>query len=196
MDRERFARQRDFILEIDKEKGVLRQTHLAGHGRREDDAEHAWHMTVMAYLLREYANEDVDIARVMIMTLTHDLVEIYAGDTYAYDAAGKATAHEREAAAADRLYALLPDDQARDLRAIWDEFEAGDTPEARFAHAMDNVQPMLLNDSNEGGDWREHGVSYAGPAARNADTRRGSEVLADYVEGRLRANVEAGNLKP
>lgn len=195
MDEDRLARQLDFILEVDKEKLVQRQTHLSNHGRREDDAEHAWHMTLMCYLLREYANEDFDLARAMVMTLTHDLVEVYAGDTYAYDPA-RATAHEREAAAADRLYALLPADQAADLRAIWDEFEAGETPEARFAHAMDNVQPMLLNDSNDGGDWREHGVSYAGPAARNAVTRKGSTVLADYVEERLRANVEAGNLRP
>ena len=196
MDRERFARQRDFILEIDKEKGVLRQTHLAGHGRREDDAEHAWHMTVMAYLLREYANEDVDIARVMIMTLTHDLVEIYAGDTYAYDLAGKATEHAREEAAADKLYGRLPADQAADLRAIWEEFEANQTPEARFAHAMDNVQPMLLNDSNGGQDWKAHGAHRAAPASRNATTRLGARELADYIDERLDANVAEGNLMP
>lgn len=196
MDEERFARQRAFILEIDKEKLVTRQTHLSGHGRAEDDAEHAWHMTVMAYLLREYANEPFDLARTMVMTLTHDLVEIYAGDTYAYDVAGQEHAEDRERAAAERLYCLLPADQASDLRAIWEEFEANETPEAHWAHAMDNVQPMLLNDSNEGGDWKTHGVHRSGPASRNAVTRLGSSELADYVDSRLDANVAAGNLKP
>lgn len=196
MDTERFARQRDFILEIDKEKLVQRQTHLTNHGRREDDAEHAWHMSVMAYLLKEYANEPFDLARTMIMTLTHDLVEIYAGDTYAYDAKGQATAENREREAAHELYGRLPEDQARELMAIWEEFEANETPEAHFAHAMDNLQPMMLNDSNDGGDWKLHGVHYAGPAGRNKVTRLGSEELADYVDTRLAAQVEAGNLLP
>jgi putative hydrolase of HD superfamily len=196
MDRDRFARQRDFILEIDKEKNVLRQTHLTNHGRRENDAEHAWHMTVTAYLLREYANEDVDIAHVMIMTLTHDLVEIYAGDTYAYDTAGKSDEHDREELAADKLFGRLPEDQAADLRAIWEEFEANQTPEARFAHAMDSVQPMMLNDSNGGQDWKAHGVHRAGPGGRNEVTRLGSTELADYIDERLDANVAEGNLMP
>lgn len=196
MDQQRFQKQRDFILEIDKEKLVQRQTHLTNQGRREDDAEHAWHMTVMAYLLREYANEPFDLARTMVMTLTHDLVEIYAGDTYAYDQQGQADAEERERSAAARLYARLPEDQARDLRAIWEEFEANSTPEAHFAHAMDNLQPMLLNDSNDGGDWKLHGVRHAGPAGRNAVTRLGSTELADYVDQRLDAQVKEGNLLP
>lgn len=196
MDSERFARQRAFILEIDKEKRVLRQTHLTEHGRAEDDAEHAWHMTVMAYLLREYANEPFDLARTMVMTLTHDLVEIYAGDTYAYDTVGQASAEDREREAAERLYGLLPEDQAQELRDIWEEFEANETAEAHWAHAMDNVQPMMLNDSNKGGDWKAHGVHRAGPASRNAVTRLGSTELADYVDARLDANVEEGNLLP
>ncbi len=196
MDPERFSRQLDFSLAIDKEKNVERQTHLSDHGRAENDAEHAWHMSVMAYLLREYSNQEIDIARTMIMTLTHDLVEIYAGDTYAYDTKGLESAGVRERAAADRLYGLLPDDQAAELRAIWDEFEANETPEAHFAHAMDNLQPMMLNDSNDGGDWRTHGVSRSGPAGRNAVTRLGSEELWAYVESRLDANVAAGNLRP
>lgn len=196
MDSERFARQRDFILEIDKEKLVLRQTHLTNQGRRENDAEHAWHMSVMAYLLREYANEPFDLARTMIMTLTHDLVEVYAGDTYSYDEAGQATAEKREREAAHKLYAMLPDDQAADLLAIWEEFEANETPEAHFAHAMDNLQPMLLNDANDGGDWKLHGVRRAGPASRNELTRQGSEELADYVDERLDAQVAEGNLLP
>ena len=164
MNRERLEQQLAFALEIDKEKQVLRQTHLSGHGRRENDAEHAWHMTVMAYLLQEYANEPIDIARTMIMTLTHDLVEIYAGDTYAYDTEAQLTAHAREVEAADRLFGLLPPDQAAHLRAIWEEFEARETPEARFARAMDSVQPMMLNDSNDGEDWKARGIAQRGDA--------------------------------
>lgn len=196
MDRERLAQQLAFALEIDKEKNVRRQTHLSGHGRRENDAEHAWHMSVMAYLLREYANEPVDIARTMIMTLTHDLVEIYAGDTYAYDTEGQATAQEREAAAADRLFCLLPYDQAEEMRGIWEEFEANETPEARFAHAMDSVQPMMLNDANDGEDWKTRGVARSMPASRNAVTRLGSAYLADYIDDVLNKHVERGNLLP
>lgn len=196
MDRERFERQRDFILEIDREKEVLRQTHITGYVRREDDAEHAWHMAVMAYLLGEYANEPVDIARTMIMCLVHDVVEIDAGDSYAYDSAAQATHVEREARAAERIFGLLPDDQAADLRALWEEFEADETPEARFARAMDNVQPLMLNDSNGGRDWVAHDVSIHETRGRNATTRLGSEELAAYVEERFEANVEKGSLRP
>ncbi len=196
MDRERFERQRDFILEIDREKEVLRQTHITGYARREDDAEHAWHMAVMAYLLGEYANEPVDIARTMIMCLVHDVVEIDAGDSYAYDSSAQATHVERETRAAERIFGLLPDDQAADLRALWEEFEADETPEARFARAMDNVQPLMLNDSNDGRDWVAHDVSIHETRGRNATTRLGSAELADYVEERFEANVEKGSLRP
>ncbi len=196
MDRERFERQRDFILEIDREKEVLRQTHITGYARREDDAEHAWHMAVMAYLLGEYANEPVDIARTMIMCLVHDVVEIDAGDSYAYDSSAQATHVERETRAAERIFGLLPDDQAADLRALWEEFEADETPEARFARAMDNVQPLMLNDSNDGRDWVAHDVSIHETRGRNATTRRGSAELADNVEERFEANVEKGSLRP
>lgn len=196
MDRERFERQRDFILEIDREKEVLRQTHITGYARREDDAEHAWHMAVMAYLLGEYANEPIDIARTMIMCLVHDVVEIDAGDSYAYDSSAQATHVERETRAAERIFGLLPDDQAADLRALWEEFEADETPEARFARAMDNVQPLMLNDSNGGRDWVAHDVSIHETRGRNATTRLGSAELADYVEERFEANVEKGSLRP
>ena len=195
MDRQRLEQQLAFALEIDQEKQVLRQTHLSHHGRRENDAEHAWHMTVMAYLLREYANEPIDIGRTMIMTLTHDLVEIYAGDTYAYDEEGQRDADKRERKAADRLFGMLPPDQARELWEIWDEFQRNQTPEAHFAHAMDNVQPMMLNNSNGGSDWREHGVERSGPDRRNAQTRLGSTELATYIDELLDANVAAGNLR-
>lgn len=150
---ERLQKQLDFILEIDKEKNIFRQTHLSGHGRNENDAEHAWHMAIMAYLLQEYSNEKIDVARVMLMCLIHDVVEIDAGDTYAYDAEGLKTQKAREEAAKERLYSMLPEDQKADLVAIFDEFEERKTPEAKFARALDNLQPLLLNHSNDGGDW-------------------------------------------
>ena len=195
MDRERFEKQKNFILEIDKEKSIFRQTHLSGGGRRENDAEHAWHMAVMVYLLQEYANEPIDIARTMMMVLTHDLVEIDAGDTYAYDAAGKATEHERETAAADRIFGLLPEDQGRLMRGLWEEFEAYETPEARFAHTMDNFQPMLLNDSNGGGDWKARGIKRSQTEKRNEKTGTGSRESWEYMKTLLDANVAKGSLK-
>lgn len=156
---ERLKQQLEFVLEIDKEKNIFRQTHLSGQGRNENDAEHAWHMAIMAYLLREYSNEPVDIERVMLMCLIHDIVEIDAGDTYAYDADGLKTQKAREDAAKERIFSLLPEDQKQELVRIFDEFEAFQTPEAKFARAMDNLQPLLLNDSNDGGDWKEHEVN-------------------------------------
>ena len=152
MDRERFEKQLNFILEIDKEKQILRQTHIRGYSRQEDDAEHAWHMAVMAFLLQEYSSEKIDIGRTMLMLLIHDLVEIDAGDTYAYDAEANKTKDEREHKAAERIYGLLPEDQGRMLMDLWLEFEAYETPEARFAHVMDNFQPLLLNHENDGKD--------------------------------------------
>ncbi len=191
----RLAQQLSFILEIDKEKNILRQTHLSGGGRRENDAEHAWHMAVMAYLLKEYANEPVDVAHVMMMCLIHDIVEIDAGDTYAYDVEGLATQKAREYAAKERIYSLLPEDQARELTALFDEFEANETAEARFAHAMDNLQPLLLNDSNDGGDWREHTVTASQVLGRQRKTRQGSETLYDVTIDVIRKHIENGNIK-
>lgn len=192
---DRLQRQINFILEIDKEKNIFRQTHLSGHGRNENDAEHAWHMAVMAYLLREYANEPVDIARVMLMCLTHDVVEIDAGDTYAYDTEALATQRAREDAAKERIYALLPEDQGAELRAVFEEFEANETPEAKFAHAMDNLQPLLLNDSNGGGDWRAHQVTAAQVYGRQRKTREGSQELFALVDALLQKNIEQGNIR-
>ncbi len=192
---ERLKKQIEFILEIDKEKNIFRQTHLSDHGRNENDAEHAWHMAIMAYLLREYANEPVDIARVMIMCLIHDVVEIDAGDTYAYDTAALATQKAREDAAKERIYSLLPEDQKADLRAIFDEFEENQTPEARFAHAMDNLQPLLLNDSNGGDDWREHQVTAAQVYGRQSKTRAGSQRLFDLADALIQENIKKGNIR-
>ncbi|MDD6457718.1 MAG: HD domain-containing protein [Lactimicrobium massiliense] len=194
MENKRLQEQLSFILELDKEKNILRQTHLSNHGRREDDAEHAWHMAVMAYLLQEYSNEPVDIAHVMIMCLLHDVVEIDAGDTYAYDDQGKKTQHEREEKAAERIYGILPEDQKIQLRALFEEFEENRTPEAKFAHAMDNLQPLLLNDSNGGGDWKEHHVSYNTVMQRQGRTKEGSTALFEVIKEKMDKHADAGNL--
>ena len=192
---ERLQKQVDFILEIDKEKNIFRQTHLTGHGRNENDAEHAWHMAVMAYLLKEYANDQVDIGRVMLMCLIHDVVEIDAGDTYAYDEEGKKTQKVREEAAKQRIYALLPQDQKEDLMAVFDEFEENVTMEAKFAHAMDNFQPLLLNNSNGGDDWREHGVYAEQVYKRQTKSKEGSDMIYRATDEILKENIKKGNLK-
>lgn len=192
---ERLQKQLDFILEIDKEKNIFRQTHLSGHGRNENDAEHAWHMAIMAYLLQEYSNERIDVARVMLMCLIHDVVEIDAGDTYAYDAEGLKTQKAREEAAKERLYSMLPEDQKADLVAIFDEFEERKTPEAKFARALDNLQPLILNNSNGGGDWKNHDVTAEQVYGRQSRTREGSEKLFEVTDQILKENIAKGNLK-
>lgn len=192
---ERLNKQLAFALEIDKEKNIFRQTHLSGHGRNENDAEHAWHMAIMAYLLKEYANEEVDIAKVMLMCLIHDIVEIEAGDTYAYDNEGKKSQKAREDAAKEKLYSLLPEDQKQEFIALFDEFEASQTAEAKFAHAMDNLQPLLLNHSNNGGDWKEHQVTARQVYGRQTQTRQGSEKLFEVTDQMIQENIRKGNLK-
>jgi putative hydrolase of HD superfamily len=192
---ERLKKQLDFALEIDKEKNIYRQTHLSGHGRNENDAEHAWHMAVMAYLLREYANEEIDITKVMLMCLIHDIVEIEAGDTYAYDAENLKTQKAREDAAKEKLYSLLPEDQKREFTALFDEFEEYKTPEAKYAHAMDNLQPLILNDSNNGGDWKEHDVTAEQVYGRQRKTSLGSEKLFEVTDQIIQKHIRKGNLR-
>ena len=193
---ERLQQQLDFSLEIDKEKNIFRQTHLSGHGRAENDAEHAWHMAIMAYLLKEYANEPVDIGRVMIMCLIHDIVEIDAGDTDAYDDEGLKTQKEREEKAKARIFGLLPEDQREELTALFDEFEANETPESRFAHTMDNLQPLLLNDSNNGGDWVRHGVNATHVLGRQRKSADGSEYLCREVNEKIvQKHIALGHIK-
>lgn len=191
---ERIAKQIAFALELDKEKSVFRQTHLSGHGRNENDAEHAWHMAIMAYLLKEYSNEPVDIARVMIMCLIHDVVEIDAGDTYAYDSEGLATQKAREDAAKERIFSLLPEDQKEEFTAIFDEFEANETAEAKFAHSMDNFQPLILNNSNGGGDWKEHNVTAKRVYGRQSKTKEGSEKIYEITDKIIQENIRKGSL--
>ena len=195
MDKERFQKQIDFILEADKEKNIFRQTHLPGHVRRENDAEHAWHMAIMIYLLKEYANEKIDIAKAMMMALIHDIVEIDAGDTYAYDTVGLETQKDREEKAAERIFGMLPEDQKTELKSLFEEFEAYETPEAKFARAMDNFQPLLLNDSNDGGDWKEHGVCRSQIMGRHKKTRLGSAEIGQYSEELIMENVKKGNIR-
>lgn len=192
---ERLKRQLDFSLEIDKEKNVFRHTHLSGKGRNENDAEHAWHMAIMAYILKEYSNEEIDIAKVMLMCLIHDIVEIDAGDTYAYDDEGLKTQKEREEKAKERLYSILPDDQKEELIAIFDEFEEYETPEAKFAHTMDNLQPLILNNSNGGMDWIIDGADAEHVYERQKKNALGSKKLWEITEKILDENVDKGSLK-
>ena len=195
MEKGRLEKQIDFILEADKEKNIIRQTHLSGHGRRENDAEHAWHMAMMVYLLKEYANEGFDVAKAMMMALIHDIVEIDAGDTYAYDPKGLETQKEREEQAAERIFGLLPPDQGEELKSLFEEFEAGETPEARFVRAMDNFQPLLLNESNGGSDWIEHGVAKSQVIKRHINTKLGSDRIWEYAERIIEEHVRKGNIK-
>ena len=195
MDRKRFEKQMAFILEADKEKNILRQTHLNGGGRQENDAEHAWHMAMMIYLLQEYANEPIDLAKTMMMALIHDIVEIDAGDTYAYDETAMASQAERERLAADRIFGLLPDDQRDELRALFEEFEAGETAEAKFARTMDNLQPLMLNNSNNGGDWREHQVTKTQIMKRHGRNQIGSAFIGEYTRELIEENVRKGNIR-
>lgn len=194
MDAERFQKQLQFILEADQEKNIFRQTHLSGHGRRENDVEHAWHMAIMIYLLKEYANEPMDLAKAMMMALIHDIVEIDAGDTYAYDEKGLRTQKEREEKAAERIFGLLPQDQQEELQKLFDEFESYATPEARFARAMDNFQPLLLNDSNDGGDWKTHSVTKSQVKKRHASTELGAKEIGEYAMRLIDTHVEKGHL--
>lgn len=194
MDKERFEKQVAFILEADKEKNILRQTHITDYVRRENDAEHAWHMAMMIYLLKEYSNEDFDVAKAMMMALIHDIVEIDAGDTYAYDTAALETQKEREERAADRIYGILPNDQRDELRALFEEFEAGESAEAKFARTMDNLQPLLLNDSNGGADWREHKVKKSQVVGRQKRSILGSEAIWEYTSELINKNVKKGNI--
>ena len=194
-EKERLKKQLAFALEIDKEKNIFRQTHLSGHGRNENDAEHAWHMAIMAYVLREYSNEKIDVAKVMLMCLIHDIVEIDAGDTYAYDAENLKTQTARENAAKERIFSLLPDEQKEELIALFDEFEAFETPESKFAHAMDNLQPLMLNNSNGGADWKEHEVTAQQVYGRQSKTRLGSETLFEVVDSIIQKNIANGQIR-
>ena len=193
----RLARQIEFIAECDRLKEVFRQTINTTSRRAENDAEHSWHLCLCVIVLAEHANHPgIDLLRVLQMLIVHDLVEIDAGDTFAYDVAAMATQHEREAVAARRIFGLLPDDQGRHFHALWDEFEARQTPESRFAAALDRFQPMLLNCRTQGAAWNRHGVTHDRIVARNRHIAEGCAELWNYAERMLHEVVSAGHLAP
>ena len=190
------ARQVSFLLEADRLKGVLRQTLLLDRSRRENAAEHSWHLILMALVLREHAPEGLDLGTVLCMLAVHDLVEIDAGDTYLYDEAGGATKAAREAAAADRLFALLPPEQAGTLRGLWEAFEARESPEARFAAALDRLQPLLHNFHTGGATWRAHGIRRRQVEARIRQVAEGSPALGDLAARLIAEAAARGDLLP
>jgi putative hydrolase of HD superfamily len=192
----RLQQQYAFLAECLKLSEILRQALLPNSRRRENDAEHSWHLCLMAIVLAEHSNAPVDLVRVLKMLIIHDLVEIDAGDTYAYDTARMAGQHEREALAADRIFGLLPLDQGAELRACWEEFEARRTPEAKFAAALDRTQPMMLNLLTGGEKWREHGVTQKMVVARNQHAREGSTAIWEHALGQLDEAVAKGVLPP
>lgn len=193
MEPERFQRQLRFIAELDKLKQVERRTYLLDQSRRETVAEHSWHIAVMALLLAEYSNAaSLDLSKVIRMTLVHDIVEIDAGDTFCYDAQGNADKAQREQRAADRLFGLLPDDQAAEMRDLWEEFEARDTAEARFAAALDRLQPLCHNYATGGATWQEHGVTADQVVDRNQHIAAGSNDLWEYAQQMIRESEQKG----
>lgn len=187
---ERLQKQMEFILEVDKVKQIVRQTYLTDGSRKENDAEHSWHLALMAVLLKEYANEEVDLEKVIPMVLIHDLVEIDAGDTYAYDQAGLKTQRERETKAADRIFGMLPEDQGTKFRDLWEEFEAYETAEAKFAHVLDNCQPLILNDASGGKSWQEHTVHKSQIYKRNEHTGEGSREIWEYMKQLIEKHIQ------
>lgn len=215
MENERLKKQLEFLLTLDKLKNVYRQTYILCDDlpqgskefddnfkekkplpRRENDAEHSFSLAIAAAVLAEYSNEPVDVAKVMKMVLVHDAVEIYAGDTYCYDDEGAKTKEAREKAAAEKIFGTLPKEQAAEYRALWDEFERNDTPEARFSNAMDRIQPLLLNYSREGYSWKEHGVNSSQVRKRFDKVKDGSAELGRMVDDLLDKAIENGFLIP
>lgn len=185
----------EFCRVIDREKFVQRRTYLTDGERLENDAEHAWHMAMMALLLSDYSREKIDVLRVVSILLVHDLVEVYAGDTFAYDVEGLKTQRERELAAADRLFSQLPEEMGLKIRSLWDEFEAWETPEAKFAHSLDNFQPLMLQHASEGRAWREGGRKLSEVLRRNARSAEGSEILWEYARANfIQPEIDRGNL--
>lgn len=192
----RLAQQIQFVIEIDKLKGILRQTLLIDSSRRENSAEHSWHIAIMAILLAEYAPEPVNVLRVVKMLLVHDLVEIDAGDTFCYDVQHNQSKTDRELQAADRLFGLLPMDQAQELRSLWEEFEAQETMDARFAACCDRLQPMLHNVETEGGTWKQHNIHREQVLRRAAPIAQGAPELWKLVQHLIEQSVDKGLLHP
>ncbi len=192
---ERLKKQIEFIKEIDKLKAIKRQTLLINEDRAENDAEHSWHLGMLAFLLAEYSNENIDILKTMKMTLIHDIVEIDAGDTYCYDEEGYKTKPDRESKAAERIFGMLPEDQYEELIGLWREFEDMKTPESKFACVLDQLQPILLNYSKGGVSWINHGVSREQVRNRNLCTKEGSDELYNYIMSIIDSAADEGMLK-
>ncbi len=191
---DRLHQQIQFILEIDKLKSILRRSYLLNQERHENSAEHSWHLAMMAMLLHEYANKKVDLQHVLKLVLVHDLVEIDAGDTYCYDEDANSDKTDREQQAADRLFAMLPEDQGKALRSLWEEFEERSTPEAKFANALDRMMPMMHNYYTRGKAWREHNVASDMVLDRNSAMQDGSEKLWEFTQSLIEDAVEKGYL--
>ena len=196
MEKQRIDRQFEFLLEADKEKFIERKTLKSDGKTFENDAEHAWHMVLMCILLGEYSNEDIDMLKTISMIVIHDIVEIDAGDTYAYDSEAKKSQRERELKAAKRIFGLLPDDQCKKFKELWEEFEEGKTKEAKFAHAIDNIQPAMLNNSTDGKMWAKNRVSLKQILERNKNTSDGSITLWNYSYNNfILPNIEKGRIE-
>ena len=195
MNNERLTKQIQFIIEADKEKNIFRQSKIHDGSRRENDAEHSWHMALMTFLLSEYSIDlDIDLLKVMKMCIVHDIVEIDAGDTFCYDDVGNLDKLEREQKAAKRLFGMLPEDQGQELKGLWEEFDAMETPEAKFAAALDRVQPVLLNYLNKGGTWKDHGIKKSQVIERNSPIKNGSPKLWEFVSNLIDDAVLKGYL--
>ncbi len=195
MATERLKKQIEFILEVDKIKNIFRMTKIHDGSRRENDAEHSWHLTLMAFLLSEYSKADnIDVLKVMKMCIVHDIVEIDAGDTFCYDTVGSMDKLEREQKAADRIFALLPEDQGMELRELWEEFDAMETPEAKYAAALDRLQPVLLNYLNNGGTWQEHNITKKQVIQRNGRIEEGAPELWEFASDLIDEAVSKGLL--
>lgn len=190
----RLEKQIQFIVEVDKVKNIFRQTYLSDGERKENDAEHSWHLALSAILLKEYVSEEVDLLKVITMVLIHDLVEIDAGDTYAYDSAGAKDKREREEKAADRIFSILPTEQGQYFRELWEEFEEYETEEAKYAHLLDNFQPMLLNDATKGKSWSEHQVKKQQIYKRNERIEETSETIWGEMQRIVEENIQLGNI--
>lgn len=192
---DRMKKQIEFLMEIDKVKNIFRQTYLADGKRKENDAEHSWHLAVAAFLLKEYAVEEVDLLKVIIMVLIHDLVEIDAGDTYAYDYKGAETKRAREEAAAERIFGILPEDQGAYFRELWEEFEAYESADAKYARLLDNFQPLLLNNESGGISWTEHDVKKSQIYKRNERIEETSPEVWEWMKEIVDKHIELGHVK-
>ena len=196
IENKKLQKQIEFAIEIDKMKQILRRNLIADGSKREDDAAHSWHLAVMAMLLEEYSAEKIDVNRVIKIALVHDLVEVYAGDTFAYDSKGYEDKEEREREAAAKLFGMLESEQGMQIRSLWDEFEEGETAEAKYANAIDRIQPLLLNYLTDGHTWKMGGVSSAQVYKRMDIIRTATPELWNIVEGVIKNSIEKGILKP